>query len=885
MCLVLTQTESLDEALERLQAITDDADKLSPQFRILSFVLLGRVNVLLEKYDNAKELLPVLLTQLQEMGAATSPPAAAVLSDLGRLAIVDEQWGIAVERLSEAVAMNEKIGQTSSFEYGKAQLSLGIALLGKGEQQKAREQFSAAVETFSRLNRTESTEAKEAASRLAQIKPAPSTAAMTQAPLDEAVAAKLQAASEAYEAGRFDDAKQAYQQILDEASDDFEVPDLARAAAYLGKAKLSLSTDLEKFDEGALETATRDLEKLGTSPDLLRDAFLLQACVVVERRQKFLAMDLLNNDLLKIGEALPPKQQVTTLCLRSRALAIDGNAKEAVTTARLALKKAQESFGPQHIYCHSALDALGHALLTDDNETAAVEAFEESRQILRAYLNDTVAYQPFDQLASFLSVTQDSLHEAVSPLRGGGTMEQALTWVLNEKNLLPAFAARDGQIRRLLTTPDQETAYDAWRNQRSQRAAISPSVSTATGSLFEQAQIQELRQAEAAALEKLPPNVQKLLTEPIIPHVTVEDIRKALKPDELFIEIIRLNATEGAHQLALDSYTERDYFAWIVPPAGEGYLSATDLGSSLILDGLYTDDAIPVPERILQDLRDNGEQDAANKFHRSLRSLAEQIWEPISRRSIPESTKTIILSLDGELQHVPWAALPIDGSNRMLIEDYAIRYVSSGRELVQRARETSKRRQSLILSNPDFNADIPGVATAGVSAESLFPRIKAPRLSSADLEANAILADVTRYAGSPPKRLTGKEASQAAVLDVDSPFVMHLATLAINRGDDNTIVVSRSYELTESRVLLEQKSDDAAFRNPFFRCGILLAGFNLAPEASNDIDGILTGAEIIAHDLRGTELVVLSGCPGDLKESGRKIGPELLTEALRLAGA
>src|SRR6185436_15073923 len=85
----------------------------------------------------------------------------------------------------------------------------------------------------------------------------------------------------------------------------------------------------------------------------------------------------------------------------------------------------------------------------------------------------------------------------------------------------------------------------------------------------------------------------------------------------------------------------------------------------------------------------------------SLRPLAEQVFHPL----IPqlEGAKQLILSPDGALWLVPWAALPLpDG--QYAVEKYQLHYVVSGRDLVP-PKETRKRTTAapLIMADPDYD--------------------------------------------------------------------------------------------------------------------------------------------------------------------------------------
>jgi len=107
---------------------------------------------------------------------------------------------------------------------------------------------------------------------------------------------------------------------------------------------------------------------------------------------------------------------------------------------------------------------------------------------------------------------------------------------------------------------------------------------------------------------------------------------------------------------------------------------------------------------------------------------------------------------------------------------------------------------------------------------------------------------------------TGQRATKAALLRVEAPRMLHIA--------------SHGFFVQDTRVNVE---------NPLLRSGLALAGANLTRDSHRD--GILTALEASGLNLWGTKLVTLSACDTGVGEVRNGEGVYGLRRAFVLAGA
>ena len=357
--------------------------------------------------------------------------------------------------------------------------------------------------------------------------------------------------------------------------------------------------------------------------------------------------------------------------------------------------------------------------------------------------------------------------------------------------------------------------------------------------------------------------------------VKLQEIRSALPADGIWIDIVRQDKIDfqatGMRRLG-----DPNYVAWIVRPQGETpAVARVDLGDAETIETGVENmrQAIRVTafgSNAASDVNDGKNTDP-------IAALGEIVWQPLAKH-IPKQTKRIVISPDGALWFVPWIALP-NGNDRLVIDDYALSTVGSGRMLVADSpRQLERSTPSAIFADPDFDQSLTDKRNAykavfkkdaspsgsSRAIDSVFDRneFKALRLPGTAIEAEVIRPNLTKWlSGSSVVDYQGRYALESVVKQVRSPRSLVFAT--------------HGYFIDDSEKVF----------NPLKRCGLLLAGCNDKAADVRDDDGILTGSEIANLQLDGTELVVLSACDTGVGRVENGNGIAGLRRAFHLAGA
>ena len=216
------------------------------------------------------------------------------------------------------------------------------------------------------------------------------------------------------------------------------------------------------------------------------------------------------------------------------------------------------------------------------------------------------------------------------------------------------------------------------------------------------------------------------------------------------------------------------------------------------------------------------------------------------RTAVDDTVGHLLIVPDGLLGLIPWEQLPAG---------VPLTYLTNVRRLTD-PPPRGEPAEPLVIAAEDYG---PAVANA-------FPGYFPP-LPDAEREA----AEVARILGVEPR--LGAAATRELLLSARSPRVLHLAVHGFHLADYDPDV-RRATGTVESRLMW------AVLPFPLLRCGLALPGANDDPGR-----GLVTGEDIAALPLAGTELVVLAACDsarGDLRVQEGTTG---LARAFTTAGA
>jgi CHAT domain-containing protein/Tfp pilus assembly protein PilF len=356
--------------------------------------------------------------------------------------------------------------------------------------------------------------------------------------------------------------------------------------------------------------------------------------------------------------------------------------------------------------------------------------------------------------------------------------------------------------------------------------------------------------------------------------ITIADVQSSIPPDAALIEFAAYRPFDASAIGNEAAYGKPRYVAYVFHREGE--IEGIDLGESEAVDRAVN--------QFREALRDPGRSDVKVWA----RALDEKIMQPI-RAQIGNSTQ-LLISPDGALNLVPFAALT-DEQDRYLVEHYSFTYLTSGRDLLRLRVAREKRGAPQVFADPAFGEPpLNYLAKGDVQRRSLIRVGKRQSVTTgtdlssvyfAPLRGTALEGQMIKGLFPDATILTGEQATEAALKQVEAPWILHIATHGFFL--ENSPLKIEDKRRSDSHLDLRGLKVSVKIENPLLRSGLALAGANM--RRGKDDDGILTALEASGLNLWGTRLVVLSACDTGLGEVRNGDGVYGLRRALVLAGS
>lgn len=530
-------------------------------------------------------------------------------------------------------------------------------------------------------------------------------------------------------------------------------------------------------------------------------------------------------------------------------------------------------YGPAHTKLAELYSQLAFNAEAGQDLDRAVELRTRANDIEEAHLATVLAAESESVKLAYLAKLNDHAQDTVSMhymtwtrlKRHAGAAKLAMTTVLRRKGRALDATAQNRAALKARMGPGEQRLLGELLDVRAALAAevIRGPGNKDAGSYKADVERMERRIVELDDQVSAVSASYRVAAAPI----TVEAVQAAIPEDAVLVEIYRVwpkdvkAFTAGAERDDFDPH----YVAYVLRRTGP--VMFTHLAEASVIDT-----QVAQFRRALADPENDRLGDPAGRLYLTTISRVKGFFG---------DAKHVLISPDGELNLVPFAAL-LD-EDGFLVKRWTFSYLSSGRDLLRyRASVRSATSPATILADPSFDLAGGKASPAGSSRGTLAKAVFTP-LPGTREEAGGI-GKVLPGA----RVLLGPDATEAALKQVKSPAILHVATHGFFLDESKGRGGARGLELD---VEPPQAPDAPSapkvkwhIKDRMLLSGIALAGANQRRGGADD-DGILTALEASSLDLGATELVALSACETGIGKQQLGEGVFGLRRALVIAGS
>ena len=244
--------------------------------------------------------------------------------------------------------------------------------------------------------------------------------------------------------------------------------------------------------------------------------------------------------------------------------------------------------------------------------------------------------------------------------------------------------------------------------------------------------------------------------------VTIDSVQAALPAGGVLIEIASYLPFNPQAKNRSERYGAPRYAAYVL--SKEGQPKWVELGDAAAINN----DVAALRQVLISPRSTSARLVGQALFGKVMRPILQLIG----------NTQRLFLSPDGDLNLIPFGAL-VDEQDRYLIENYAITYLTSGRDLLRLQVHGGSKQGPVIFANPLFSQASDLTQPIASAADASAGGRRSGDLRNARFRPlPGTAGEATALAGllSDAKVWTGSQATESALKQISGPSILHVAT-------------------------------------------------------------------------------------------------------------
>lgn len=525
----------------------------------------------------------------------------------------------------------------------------------------------------------------------------------------------------------------------------------------------------------------------------------------------------------------------------------------------------RNSLGDRHPRLAISLYNLALLYQSLGQESEVIPALQEATDIEETHLARMVTVGPEHQKQAYFDTLFGTTHGVHSLAVATPTLaarELALTTVLRRKGRVLDALANAFQLLRqqLIDDPHAQASLTELTAVRDQLLQMPPPEESLANYQAQYAELLQQEQALEAQLYRHSATAQ-IVDAP----VTIAQVQAHIPKQSALIEYVRYAQFDFKSQ-ADNPWGDHHYAAYIL--RADGPPQVIDLGQARPIEAAVNRFRHQLANRFSAFMGDLSGVEATGN------ALYQLVFAPIT--PYLAGVDQVLVSPDGVLNLIPFAALT-PSANHVLLEDYDITYLTSGRDLLRFSEIPPSHHPALIVSAPDYGRSSRQGSALPPTTHHPGHRLAHLRFSPlpGSRQEGEALKKLFQQVSQPAEVYMGAGATTDQIKQAIAPQILHIATHGF-------FLVDQAVDAPPSGESGLVRQPLLPVANPLTRSGLAMAGANETyPDGSN---GLLTALDLAGINLLGTQLAVLSACDTGLGDIRTGEGVYGLRRALVIAG-